>query len=199
MRVGLTGLLKIELPDGDVTLSDGGVTVFGGDTYRPQDATLGAWSSISTIAEGVGDEIPAIEFTFAPPGPIAVTALSVGAIQQSRVRLWVAEYDVTTGAVVGTPELRFIGVVDQPQVSFSFRQFSASITAVPDLEAMFFKDTGNGLSATFHKALYAGELGHDNASGLSVPIHWGTQAPRGGGASGFGANVLNGAINAIER
>lgn len=199
MRVGLTGLLKIELPDGDVTLSDGGVTVFGGDTYRAKDATLGALSSVSTIAEGVGDEIPAIEFTFAPPGPIAVTALSVGAIQQSRVRLWVAEYDVTTGAVVGTPELRFIGVVDQPQVSFSFRQFSASITAVPDLEAMFFKDTGNGLSATFHKALYAGELGHDNASGLSVPIHWGTQAPRGGGASGFGANVLNGAINAIER
>lgn len=200
MRVGLTGLLKIELPDGDVTLSDGGVTVFGGDTYRAKDATLGSWAGVSTIAEGIGDEIPALEFTFAPPGPIAVTALSVGAIQQSRVRLWIAEYNVTTGEIVGTPELRFIGVVDQPQVSFGFRQFTASLTSVPDLEAMFFKDTGNGLSSTFHKALYAGELGHDNASGLSIPVHWGTQSPStGSGNSGFGSGVINGAINAIDR
>ncbi len=183
MTLGLTGLLKIELPDGDVLLSDGGVTVFDGDTYSAQDATLGALASIATIAEGAGDEIPALELGFAPPGPIAVTALSIGAIQQSRVRLWIAEYDSDTGAVIGTPELRFIGFVDQPQVSYAFRQFSVSLTAVPDLEAMFFKDTGNGLSSTFHKALYPGETGHDNASGMNIPISWGVASPPRGGVA----------------
>lgn len=189
MIVGLTGLLKIELPDHTVTLSDGGVTVWNGDTYTAQDSVLGSLAAIDTIAEGIGQEIPALDLEFAPPSATAVTALSNGAIQQSRVRLWVAEFDTDTGAVVGTPELRFIGFVDQPQVSFAFRQFTVRITAVPDLEAMFFRDTGNGLSSTFHKSLYAGELGHDNASGLSIPVAWGVQSPpRGGTTFGGGGS-----------
>lgn len=198
---GITGLLKIELPDGDVRISDGGVTVFNSETYTPVDATLGSLAAIDTIAEGIGDEIPALELTFAPPGVTAVTALSNGAIQQSRVRLWIAEYDTDTGLVVGTPELRFIGFVDQPQVAFAFRQFSVTITCVPDLEAMFFRDTGNGLSSTFHKQLYAGELGHDNASGLSIPVSWGTASPPRGGTNfaqgGFGLG-LNGDFSQVS-
>lgn len=191
MSVGITGLLKIELPSHTVLLSDGGVTTYAGDTYTAYDSVLGSLASISTIAEGVGQEIPALELQFSPPGVTAVTSLSVGAIQQSKVRLWVAEFDVDTGAVVGTPELRFIGFVDQPQVSFGFRQFTVTINAVPELEAMFFKDTGNGLSSTFHKALYPGELGHDNASGLSIPVAWGVASPPRGGTTfggGFGAS-----------
>lgn len=199
---GLTGLLKIELPDGDVLLSDGGVTVFDGDTYSPVDPVLGQLQAVEPIAEGVGDEIPAMTLKFAPPNATAVTALSVGAIQQSRVRLWVAEYDTDTGAVVGVPELRFIGFVDQPQVFFQLRQFGVQIICVPDLEAMFFRDTGNGLSSTFHKSLYAGELGHDNASGISIPVAWGVASPprggtrfgsgggSGGGGGGFGTNEV---------
>lgn len=202
MIVGLTGLLKIELPDHTVTLSDGGVTEWGGDTYTAQDSVLGSLASIATIAEGIGQEIPALDLEFAPPGVTAVTALSNGAIQQSEVRLWVAEFNIDTGAVVGTPELRFIGFVDQPQVSFAFRQFTVRITAVPHLEAMFFRDTGNGLSPTFHKALYAGELGHDNATGLTIPRAWGVQAPprgSGGGGGGSGGTDAGDPRNWVER
>lgn len=201
----LTALLKIELPEHTVLLSDGGVTAFGGDTYSAYDSVLGALTAVEPIAEGAGQEIPALGLKFAPPGVTAVTSLSVGAIQQSRVRLWLAEYDTTTGEVVGTPELRFIGFVDQPQVYFKFRQFGVQITAVPDLEAMFMRDTGNGLSSTFHKALYPGELGHDNASGISIPIYWGVASPPrssgsfngggGGGFGGFGGDVLNQVAN----
>jgi len=192
--VGITGLLKIELPDHTVLLTDGGTTVFDGETYSSYDEVVGSLAALDTIAEGIGDEIPALDLTFAPPSVAAVSALSSGAIQKSRVRLWLAEYDTTTGEVVGTPELRFIGFVDQPQTSFAFRQLTLQITAVPELEAMFFKDTGNGLSISFHKALYPGELGHDNASGLSIPIAWGVESPPrgsvyfGGGGGGFGNN-----------
>lgn len=192
--VGITGLLKIELPGHTVLLSDGGTTVFDGETYSSYDEVVGSLAALDTIAEGIGDEIPALDLTFAPPSVAAVSALSSGAIQKSRVRLWLAEYDTTTGEVVGTPELRFIGFVDQPQISFAYRQLTLQITAVPELEAMFFKDTGNGLSISFHKALYPGELGHDNASGLSIPIAWGVESPPrgsvyfGGGGGGFGNN-----------
>jgi hypothetical protein len=193
---GITGLLKIELPGHTVLLTDGGTTVFAGETYTSYDEVVGSLAAVETIAEGIGDEVPALDLTFAPPSVAAVSALSSGAVQKSRVRLWLAEYDVSTGEVIGTPELRFIGFVDQPQTSFAYRQLTLQITAVPELEAMFFKDTGNGLSISFHKALYPGELGHENASGLSIPIAWGVESPPrasvsfggGGGGGGFGDN-----------
>ncbi len=195
---GLTGLLKIELPSGNVLLNDGGVTTYNGDTYKAEDPILGSLAGIDTIAEGVGQEIPALDISFSPPGIVAVTALSAGAIQQSRVLLYLAEYDTDTGEVIGTPELRFIGFVDQPQTSFAFRQMSVTITAVPDLEAMFMKDRGNGLSSTFHKSLYPGETGHDNATGLRIPVAWGTKGPPsysggygGGSSGGFGGGLTN--------
>lgn len=196
--VGITGLLKIELPSGDVLLNDGGVTVFNSETYRATDSLLGSIAAIEAMSEGAGDTIPALGITFAPPATTAITALSNGAIQKSRVRLWIAEYDTDTGAVVGTPELRFLGFVDQPRVGARFRQFSISIACVPDLEALFFADRGNGLSPTFHKSVYPGELGHDNATGLSIPIAWGVRgAPRGGfgGSGGGGGNGNGGPFN----
>lgn len=204
MNTGLTWLLKIDLPARTVLLSDGGVTVFAGDTYSASDAELGSLVAIDAIAEGIGQEIPALTIKLAPPGPVAVTALSLGAIQRSRVRVWLAEYDTLTGAVVGSPELRFIGYVDQPSVYFQLRQFGVQFTAVPDLEAMFFRDNGNGLSATFHKSLYPGETGHDNATGLSIPVAWGAQSPpRGGtvfgGSGGFGSGVIGKIFEAVQR
>lgn len=189
--VGITGLLKIELPGHTVLLSDGGSTLFNSEIYTSYDEVIGSLAAVDTIAEGIGDEIPALDLTFAPPSVVAVSALSSGAIQKSRVRLWLAEYDTTSGEIIGTPELRFIGFVDQPQTEFAFRQQGLQITAVPELEAMFFKDTGNGLSISFHKSLYPGEMGHDNASGLSIPVAWGVESPPRsssyfGGGSGFG-------------
>lgn len=196
--VGITGLLKIELPDHTVLLNDGGITSFGGDSYSPDDSLLGQIDSIDSLSEGIGQEIPALNMTFAPPSLIAVTALSIGAIQQSRVSLWIADYDPESGAVVGTPELRFVGFVDQPKVQASFRQFNVSITAAPEMEVMFYKDAGNGLSSTFHKSIYPGETGHDNATGLAVSVAWGVKGPPsssqfvGGGGGGGGGRGGNG-------
>jgi hypothetical protein len=188
---GLTALLKIELPAHTAYLSDGGVTVFAGDTYRPEDDVLGALAAIEIMSEGTGQQIPALDIGFAAPGVGAIAALSNGAIQQSRVRLWIAEYDTETGGVVGTPDLRFIGIIDQPQISAAFRELTISISVVPEMEFLFSRPDGNELSASFHKALYAGETGHDNATGLGIATAWGVASPprantgtRFGGSSG---------------
>ena len=183
MSTAITGLLKIEFPDHTVLLNDGGVTVWNGDTYTPTDTLVGSISSIEAMEEGIGEQIPALDITFAPPDASALSVFSDGAIQKSPVRLWIAEFDIDTGEVVGTPELRFIGFVDQPQVSVAFRQFSIAISVVPEMEWLFQRDTGNGLSATFHKSLYAGETGHDNATGLNISTAWGVESPRKGGGS----------------
>lgn len=174
---GLTALLKIELPAHTARLCDGGVTVLGGETYRAHDSVLGSIASIDGLNDGYGPQIPALDITFAAPGAGAAAALSTGALQRSSVRLWVAEYNTTTGAVIGTPDLRFIGIIDQPQIGVAYRELTVSLSTVPEMEYLFARPTGNDLSASFHKALYPGETGHDNATGLSIPIAWGTEGP----------------------
>lgn len=199
--VSLVGLVRIELPDRTLRFSSGGFIQFDGETYEATDPVYGTIGSVRALSEGIGDTIPALVIDILPAQTsLSVNGLSVGAIQQSSVKLWVAEYNQETGVIIGTPELRFIGAVDQPQVTFALGQFTIQITCVPELELLFFRDDGNGLSTTFHKSIYGpGELGHDNATGLSRPIYWGVQSPPrtgvvfggsgggggGGGGSGF--------------
>lgn len=183
---GLTWLLRLDLPGGSVFLSNGGVTVWGGNTYRADDAVLGGFSAISEVSDGIGDELPELEIIFAPPSNAALTPLQAGAYQRVAVRLWLAEYNPATGAVVGTPDLRFAGLMDRVRQQFGYRQLSMVVSCVPQLEALFFADDGNGLSPAFHKSLFAGETGHDQATGLVIPISWGVNSSVGGAASGGG-------------
>lgn len=194
---GIVGLLKVDLPDHEANISDAGFLVFGGDTYTTRDDVLGTLASVESMADGIGDEIPALDLTFNPPSALAVTALSVGAVQKSAVRFWIAEYDPETGLVDGTPDLMFIGFIDQPVVRWSKSEYEISLSAVSLAEWFFERDTGNALSAAFHKALYPGETGHDNATGLGVSVAWGVSGPTVGssfdglgGAGGFqGVNL----------
>lgn len=193
MSNGLTWLLKLDLAGGAVFLSDGGVTTWGGDTYTPIDATLGGISQINEITEGLGPEMPELEIVFAPPSNAALTPLQSGAFQRRSVRLWLAEFNPATGAVVGTPDLRFAGNMDRVRQQFGLRQLQVVLSCVPETEVLFFSDDGNGLSAEFHKSIYSGETGHDQATGLVLPIQWGVANSRGAtGGSGFGGNGGNG-------
>lgn len=196
--VGITALFQFELPGGTVYLSDGGVTPWNGNDYVPRDDLLGAIESLSTGAEGESSSIPAWEFTFAAPGVTAVTEFTNGALQQSRVRAWLAEYDTETGEVVGDPELRHDGFVDRPSVSFAYKQFNVRIGTVPYLEVLFFRDDGNGLSPSFHKSIYPGELGHDNAIGLTVTEAWGVESARTSGSASGGRGFLGEVFNVVE-
>lgn len=176
---GTTWLLRLDLPSGSVFLSDGGVTVWGGNTYTANSATLGSFSQLSDVTEGFGSELPELEIVFAPPSNAALTPLQAGAFARSAVRLWLAEYDPDTGAVVGTPDLRFAGRMDRVRQQFAMRQLQIIVSAVPETEVLLFSDDGNGLSAEFHKAVYPGETGHDQATGLVVTVTWGVQSGRG--------------------
>ena len=186
-RIALTGLFKIELPGRTVLLCDGGAIAWNGETYRSRDALFGNIASVEALAEGQGDEIPALDLELQPPGTAAVAELSKPGYQTSRVRLWIAEYDVASGQVVGTPEGIFDGQIDQTTLRAGRSARVLSMTVVSNAERLFELDIGNTLSPTFHKSIWPGELGHDNASGLSVPVAWGVESPRrASGAGGVG-------------
>jgi hypothetical protein len=188
---GLTWLLSIDLPSGAVFLSDGSVTVLSGNEYRATVPVLGGFAQISELSEGFGPELPELEIVFAPPSNAALAPLQDGAFQRSAVRLWLAEFNVATGAVVGNPELRFAGNMDRVRQNFALRQLSIVVSAVPETEVLLFSDDGNGLSAEFHKSVFPGETGHDQATGLVIPVAWGVSSGRGVGGSGGGSGSSN--------
>lgn len=193
---GETWLLSLALPSGTVFLSDGGVTPWNGDTYRPSHATIGSMAAIGEIREGFNSRLVQQEITFAVPDNGALTALQAGAWARVSAKLWVAEYDADTGQVVGTPDSRFNGKMDRVRQQFGRNQLSVIVSCVSEREVAIFSNENNGLSAENHKAIWPGETGHDQATGLVVPVTWGvasaagsTFGTTGGGGSQTGSNV----------
>jgi hypothetical protein len=187
--IALSGLVRIDLPGGTVLrLSEGAEIRWGAETYVPRHATYGAVQSVAALAEGIGNEVPALVMVLAVPDITAAAALVQPGAQQSRVRVWLAEIDLDAASVTGTPDLIFDGFLDQ---SFFKRRGgvpSLEISVVSLLERLFELNIGNSLSPTFHKAVWPGETGEDHATGLALPDAWGVEAPpRGGGYFGGGA------------
>lgn len=197
--ISLTGLLKIELPTQDVLLCDGGFFPWAGDTYLSRDPVFGVITSVEGLDEGVGNEIPALQLEFAPDGIAAVSDLSQPGFQQSRVRLWVGEYDPDTGQIIGDPQPEYDGMLDQTSLRVGRSERALAVSIVPTAERFFQRNIGNSMSASFHKKLFPGELGHDNGTGLKVAVAWGVASPGRAGASGFGSAVLNDVINLVNR
>lgn len=189
-RIGLTGLLKIEFPTSTVRLCDGGFFVWGAETYRDKDAVFGTLSNLESLAEGVGDEVPAMRIGMMPPGTSAPSDLSQPGFQNSRCRLWIAEYDVDTGAIVGTPDQKFDGLVDQTTITRGRSSYLLDMTIVSDGERLFQRNIGNSLNPSFHKSVWSGETGEDNATGLGRTIAWGVEAP----VSAYGTGGTGGIV-----
>lgn len=192
--IALIGLLKIELPDATVRLSDGGFVEFNGETYRSTDPVFGGIASLEALTEGVGEEIPALELALNPAGTSAASDLSRPGFQRSSVRLWVGEYDVDAGTLVGDPDLLFYGQIDQTVLRIGRSARDLAMTIVSTLERLFMRNEGNSLSPVFHKSVWAGETGHDNATGLTIPVAWGVESSRGASSAGgaYGGSTRGG-------
>jgi hypothetical protein len=191
---GLVWLLRLALPGGDVFLTDGGITTWNGNTFRATHPVVGGFAQLSDITEGAGPELSELEIVIAAPSNAALTPIQQGAFERSSVRLWLAEFNPSTGAVIGTPELRFAGNMDRVRQTFAKNSASIVVSCVPEIEVLFFKDDGNGLSPEFHKSIWPGETGHDQATGLVIPVTWGVNTGNvgfGGGGGGGGGDFGN--------
>jgi hypothetical protein len=175
-RLSFTGLCKIEFPIGDVLLCDGGFIDWGADRYLSSDPVFGVIAGLETINEGVGEEVPVFELMLLPPGETPASTLAAPGYQTSRVRFWLAEYDVDTGLLVGTPDLQLDGQIDQITLGFGPGTRTMSASTVPNTARLLERNIGNSLNSAFHKSVWPGEAGHDNADGLGRQIAWGVES-----------------------
>jgi hypothetical protein len=202
LTYSFTGLLKMELPTRTVRLCDGGFFVWGAETYGATDAVFGSISALGDLREGVGDEVPALELTLSPPGQTLPADLVQPGFQNSRVRLWLAAYNPVTGLLVGSPVPQFDGQLDQCTFLVGRERKELQASVVSRLERLFQRNIGNSLNPTFHKSIWPGETGEDNATGLVRQVAWGVESPPGAangsasggpsfGGGGFGRNVAD--------
>lgn len=190
-RIGLVNLAKIELPGGvTIRLSDGGAIKWGSEIYRSRDPVFGAIGAAEALEEGVGDEVPALQMTLLPPTITAAATLSQPGYQQARATFWVVEYNRATNAVVAVVETLFKGQIDQTVLTVGAQKRELGMSIVSLLERLFEANTGNSLSPSFHKLVWPGETGHDQATGVTRALAWGVERPSGAGSPG--AAVMGG-------
>lgn len=175
-RIAFTGLIKIEFPGHELRLCDGAFFDWGADRYTSKDATFGTIGGLEPVSEGVGEEVPVFELTLLPPGETPASTLAAPGYQAARARFWLAEYDVDTGLLVGTPDLQYDGQVDQITLGFGKGVRNMVVSIVSNTARLLERNIGNSLNSAFHKSVWPGETGHDNADGLGRQVAWGVTA-----------------------
>ena len=196
-RAAFVGLVRLDLPERTVCFCDGGSFTFEGRTYSSRDDVFGTIAGVDRLDEGVGDSVPALSITLLPAEGSAPSDLSRPGHQRARVRFWLQEFDPATGQITTNDRPLFDGQIDQTNFTLAQRQRQLTMSIVSLAEQLFEGDIGNSLSPTFHKSVWPGERGHDNATGLVVPVAWGTEAPQGGGTGRGGSGGGNSFANYV--
>lgn len=184
--VTIAGLIDIALRNGGprVRLCDGGLVRWGADLFRSSHPIFGAIGGLDASREEVGESVPDLSVTFLAATGAGAAEFTRPDYQGSPFNVWLAEVDVESGAVSGTPTLMFGGLLDAIEIQSTGGRREVKITAVSLAERLFQINDGNTLSGMFHKRIYAGETGEDNATALGTTVAWGAASPVGAAASG---------------
>lgn len=185
-KVMLGGLVKIELPGKTLRLCDGGFIYFNAEKYESADEDFGTIEAVDALEEMVGDEAPSGRLTFLPASDAAAADLSDPTYQGSRMRFWIVEVDEATGTVSDS-ELAGDMELDTTVLRANLGERRLDMSYDSSAKRLFMINEGNVLSPSFHKRIWPGELGLDNATGVPTTVAWRSKAPpRGSVMSGSG-------------
>lgn len=198
-RLGIIGLLKIELPAYTLRLCDGGFVHWDGETYRSKDPVFGTIAALGNLTEGFAASVPTFDMTLLPTADAAASELSQPGFQRSRVRFWLAEYAPDDGMLIGDPVLKFLGQIDQTTLGEDGATREVEMAVVSLLERLLFRNRGNSLNPRFQDSVWPGETGHDNANGLGRARAWGVESPSGGNGSARGSAIGGGFVDDFGR
>lgn len=161
----------IRLLDGSGSLS------FGGHTFTGQDDRYGAISSVESFTDGLDAEAPTMTVTLSLASNVATAEVADPAAQGSRVSAWIGAVDPIGGAVLGDPELVFVGEVDTATLTVGQNSRALALSCVSAFERMFSGDEGVRLNDAYHQSIWPGETGLVAASAVRDRPYWGAEAP----------------------
>jgi hypothetical protein len=193
-RAMITGLFQIDLPSGTRRLLIGSTEVsWGGFTWVGYDPSLGSIDAPDDVREDMTGEAPNTSISI-NISPTAVRANIAGQqVQLSPVKIWLAALYLDGSnhvQVVDAPELLFDGFVDQATIDLDKGRDDLEYTIISAFDYFFEDSEGQRLNGQFHQAIWPGEKGLDNVTGVTKKIYWGTLGPNSGPSTLSGSSSI---------
>lgn len=180
----LFGGVKIAFPSGTVRLLDGAGRVdVAGEIYLGEDPTFGTLDTISVISEADGDTQPELSMTLSPPDSSAAAVLANSDMQGSVVTVLVGAVDQATGLPIGTPEIKFLGEIDVPELVLTKGERKIEYTILSVFERLFELEEGVRASDGWHQSIWPGERGLEYMVGTEKSLYWGGTKPVSSGTA----------------
>lgn len=189
----LVHLLRIELPDYTIRLLDGsGFVIWGAgeaaEVFTGSDPEFGTIAGFDDFTESEGTEAPRQGVQLLPANNSAVARLTAPMAQGSPVSIYAAVVEAATGALIGEPDPRFIGELDEATYNMGQNSNLLELELSTIWERLFDDNEGHRWNDTFWQHLYgpnARAFQHiPNAGGK---LYWGYNGPSSGsGGSSYG-------------
>lgn len=174
----LATLVRIDLPDDPVCLTDGGFVTFGGETYLGDHPTYGVLSSVPAIKDGAEAITTRLAIVVIPRSDAAVVLFGSPAAQGARVQWWEGAMDRATGQLIGEPELKFDGELDRAKFSPS-GQWSMTLECGTQAERQLEPNADWRLNQALHGLIWPGELGLAFVTSVARKLLWREAPPNG--------------------
>lgn len=185
----LVHLLKIELPDRTIRLVDGsGFVLWGAESYAAEDADFGKIAGFGELSEAEGTEAPRQTVQLLPTGNAALAALTAPGAQGSPVTIFAAVVDRQTGQVIGEPDPRFIGELDDAGFNHDRNSTLLELELSTIWERLFDDNEGHRWNDAFWTYLYGSNArAFQHVTNATRKLFWGYHGPTSGsGGTSYG-------------
>ncbi|WP_419808391.1 hypothetical protein [Sphingomonas sp.] len=180
-RHPLAPLVEVVLPGYTMRqlVGSGEVIDWRDPTHRfvARDAQFGVLTSAGTLKDGVGDEAPEWDLTFAPPDEASAATLTSAMAQGGEVNGWLGVIDRASGALIPEPVQVFAGELDVARLRIGKGSRTVEWRCVSALEVFHDQEVGSRLSDAWHKLIWPGEDGLANMTGIEKTSFWGVEKP----------------------
>lgn len=185
----LVHLLRIELPGRTIRLVDGsGFVTWGTEVFRGEDAEFGRIAGFGDFTEGEGTEAPRQLVQLLPSGNAALAALTAPAAQGSPVSIYAAVVVPQTGQIIGEPDPRFVGELDDAGFNPAQNASLLELEVASIWERLFDDNEGHRWNDAFWTSLYgSGARAFEHVTNAGRKMYWGYNGPSSGsGGSSYG-------------
>lgn len=194
--VTLIHFLKLEAPDGDVRLCDGGFLFHSAEKYEAEHPVFGTLQGGDGLEAGFGDTTEGGTVTLAPNPEADEADWWRADLSGCRLRIWQGELDSDGKTATNVKQLAdwLLDTVRRERGAAGGELLVLGTMGRP--EKLFLKNEGNVCSQRFHQSVWTGEKGFNNCTDLESFFAWGAETPRGGGGGipnyGGGMQFANG-------
>lgn len=180
-RATVTLLVEVTLPTYNLRLLAGaGFVPWGTKMFLGEDPVFGTLAAVDEIEDGEGDQAPTFGFSMFPKSTATAAQLCAATFQNSPVSVWLAGVYPDTGLLMPDPYLLFAGYLDQPTLKVGKGTREVDFQCVSQFDLLLEDDDGAYLSDAFHQAIWPGETGFSNITGVEQTIYWGVATPNPG-------------------